>query len=57
MRLEVGTELSTLGNQEEIIEDPSSKLEGMFCLTAVLRSERKESCHFMIRSLTPQRLD
>jgi hypothetical protein len=24
------------------IEDPSSKLGGMFCLTAVLRSDRKE---------------
>jgi ATP/maltotriose-dependent transcriptional regulator MalT len=28
------------------IEDPSSKLEGIF--------DRKERCHFMIRSLTPQ---
>jgi hypothetical protein len=26
----------------------------MFCLAAVLRSDRKEGCHFMIRSLTPQ---
>jgi len=26
----------------------------MFCLTAVLRSDRKEVCHFQIRSLTPQ---
>jgi hypothetical protein len=25
----------------------------MFCLTAVLRSDRKERCHFVIRSLTP----
>jgi len=33
------------------IEDPSSKLQGMFCLTAVLRSDRKERCHFIIRSL------
>jgi hypothetical protein len=31
-----------------MIEDPPSKLEGMFCLTAVLRSDRKERCHFMI---------
>jgi len=36
------------------IEDPSSKLQGMFCLTAVLRSDRKERCPFMIRLLTPQ---
>jgi hypothetical protein len=34
-----------------MIKDPSSKLEGMFCPTAVLRSDRKERCHFMIRSL------
>jgi len=26
----------------------------MFCLTAVLRSDRKERCHFMILSLTRQ---
>ncbi len=26
----------------------------MFCLTAVLRSDRKEVCYFQIRSLTPQ---
>jgi hypothetical protein len=26
----------------------------MFCPTAVLRSDRKECCHFMMRSLTPQ---
>jgi hypothetical protein len=26
----------------------------MFCLTAVLRSDREERCHFMVRSLTPQ---
>jgi hypothetical protein len=26
----------------------------MFCLAAVLRSDRKEVCHFKIRSLTPQ---
>jgi hypothetical protein len=36
------------------IEEPRSKLQGMFCLTAVLRSDRKERCDFMIRSLTPQ---
>jgi len=39
---------------ESLIEDPSSNLEGMFCLMAVLRSDRKERCHFLIRSLTPQ---
>ncbi len=36
-----------------IIEDPCSNPQGMFCLTAVLRSDRKERCHFVIRSLTP----
>jgi hypothetical protein len=35
-------------------EEPRSKLQGMFYLAAVLRSDRKERCHFMIRSLTPQ---
>ncbi|MDI6686866.1 MAG: hypothetical protein QME06_01460, partial [Desulfobacterales bacterium] len=29
----------------------ASKLQGMFCLTAVLRSDRKEVSHFYIRSL------
>jgi hypothetical protein len=37
-----------------VIEAPCSKLRGMFCLAAVLRSDRKEVCHFQIRSLTPQ---
>jgi hypothetical protein len=32
----------------------SDKLRGMFCLTAVLRSDPKEVCHFSIRLLTPQ---
>jgi hypothetical protein len=32
---------------------PCSKPQGMFCLTAVLRSDRKKRCHFVIRSLTP----
>jgi len=27
--------------------------QGMFCLAAVLRSDRKELYHFLIRSLTP----
>jgi len=27
--------------------------QGMFCLEAVLRSDRKELNHFLIRSLTP----
>jgi len=36
------------------IEAPCSKPQGMFCLTAVLRSDRKESYHFRIRSLAPQ---
>ena len=36
------------------IEDPCNKLQGMFCLTAVLRSDRKEVCHAQIRSLNPQ---
>ena len=31
------------------IEGPCSKLQGLF--------DRKEVCHFQIRSLTPQRLD
>ena len=31
---------------ESLIEDPSSNLEGTF--------DRKERCHFLIRSLTPQ---
>jgi hypothetical protein len=38
----------------ELFEAPRSKLLGMFCLAAVLRSDRKEVCHFQIRSLTPQ---
>jgi len=40
------------------IEDPYSpdpSEHGLFCLTAVLRSGRKERCHFRIRPLTPQR--
>jgi len=36
------------------IEEPRSKLQGMFCLTAVLRSDRKEFCLILIRSLTPR---
>ncbi len=36
------------------IEASRSKLRGMFCLRAVLRGDRKEVCHFQIRSLTPQ---
>ena len=36
------------------IEEPSGKPRGTFCLTAVLRSDRKEFCLLLIRSLTPQ---
>jgi hypothetical protein len=36
------------------IEAPCSKLQGMFCLAAVLRSDCKEYYNFWIRSLTPQ---
>jgi hypothetical protein len=36
------------------IEAPRSKLRGMFCLTAVLRTDRKEVYRFLIRSVTPQ---
>jgi len=39
----------------EKFEDSYSKLQGMFCLTAVLRSDRKERCHFIIRSLLSQK--
>ena len=44
-------------------EEPCSKtcrraqvepLQGMFCLAAVLRSDRKEVNHFLIRSHSPQ---
>jgi hypothetical protein len=41
-------------NKDHVIEEPRSKLQVMFCLTAALRSDRKERCHVMIRSLTPQ---
>jgi hypothetical protein len=34
-----------------MIEAPRSKLRGMFCLAAVLRIDRKEAYHFLIRSL------
>jgi hypothetical protein len=34
------------------IEAPRSKLRGMFCLAAVLRSDCKEFYNFSIRSLT-----
>ena len=37
-----------------IIEEPRSKLRGMFCLAAVLRSDSKELRLILIRSLTPQ---
>jgi hypothetical protein len=37
-----------------LIEAPCSKLQGMFCLAAVLRSDCKELYNFWIRSLTPQ---
>ena len=37
-----------------VIEEPRSKLRGMFCLKAVLRIDRKEFCLILIRSLTPQ---
>ena len=38
--------------------DPAKAVfRGEFPLTAVFRSDRKKRCHFMIRSLTPQRLD
>jgi hypothetical protein len=36
------------------IEEPRSKLRGMFCRAAVLRIDRKEFCLILIRSLTPQ---
>jgi hypothetical protein len=36
------------------IEESRSKLRGMFCRAAVLRSDRKEFCLILIRSLTPQ---
>jgi hypothetical protein len=41
-------------HENTTIEEPCSKLQGMFCLAAVLRGDRKEGCHFIIRSLTPQ---
>ena len=44
----------SLFQKDTMIEEPCSKLQGMFCLTAVLRRDRKEGCHFMIRPLTPQ---
>ncbi len=36
------------------MEAPCSKLQGMFCRAAVLRSDCKEYCHFLNRLLTPQ---
>ncbi len=36
------------------MEAPCSKLQGMFCLAAVLRATVRNSVCFLIRSLTPQ---
>ena len=38
----------------EVPCSPATAGQGRFCLPAVLRSDRKEICHFQIRSLTPQ---
>jgi hypothetical protein len=38
----------------DAIEAPCSKLQGMFCPTAVLRADCKEFYSFSIRSLTLQ---
>jgi len=43
-----------LSERNILFEDPYSKLHGMFCLTAVLRSDRKDVVIFLIRSLTSQ---
>ncbi len=37
-----------------LIEEPCSKLQGMFCLAAVLRATVRNSANFLVRSLTPQ---
>ena len=36
------------------IKEPCRKLQGMFCLTAALRNDRKVKYHFIVHSLTPQ---
>jgi hypothetical protein len=51
--LRVGFEAFAFNRDLFRIENPCSKPQGMFCLTALLRSDRKERCHFVIRSLTP----
>jgi hypothetical protein len=38
--------LSLMGPRDyQEIEEPCSKLQGMFCLAAVLRADRKEVCY------------
>ena len=44
-------QMTEIRNIDDMIEAPRSKLRGMFCLTAVLRIDRKEVHHFLIRSL------
>jgi tetratricopeptide (TPR) repeat protein len=50
----VGQTGTAVRSPKKTIEAPWSKLRKMFCLTAVLRSDRKERRHSVIRSHSPQ---